>query len=272
MNITSEYVYDLLMPVHGDSVRSRKAVAAHGPHGHDKERRGVPWWVAITVIKPILVVVRRRDWRGTELLPGSGGVILAANHVSHVDPLLLSEMVLAQRRVPAFLAKSALFDRRLVGWWFRSAGHIAVDREEGRQGYDAALAAVRSGRVVLVYPEGSITKADDGWPMAMKNGAARLALESGAPLLPVAQWGAQELLPAYSKRPHPLRRPRVLIEIGPPVDLDDLRGGGSVHEAASEGTRRLFEAIVGMLERVRGEGPPVRLRPAEPSEPSPPEV
>jgi 1-acyl-sn-glycerol-3-phosphate acyltransferase len=256
----------------GNPVRSLRAATAQSPPEYDQERRGVPWWAAITAIKPILMVVRRRDWRGASNLPGSGGAILAANHVSHVDPLMLSEMVLAQRRVPAFLAKSALFDRGLVGWWFRSAGHIAVDRNDGRQGYDAALAAVRGGRVVLVYPEGSITKADDGWPMAMKNGAVRLALESGAPLFPVAQWGAQELLPAYSKRPHPLRRPRVVIEIGPPVHLDDLRGAGSEHEAAREGTRRLSEAIVGMLARLRDERPPVRLRPAEPSEPPPPEV
>ncbi|MBR7513351.1 1-acyl-sn-glycerol-3-phosphate acyltransferase, partial [Mycobacterium tuberculosis] len=84
--------------------------------------------------KPLLLLVRRADWRGTERLPGSGGAVLAANHVSQADPLFLAEMVLAQGRTPRFMAKSSLFQSRAVGWWFRSAGHVQVDRSDGRAG------------------------------------------------------------------------------------------------------------------------------------------
>lgn len=223
------------------------------------ERRGLSWWMAIFVVKPIFVIVRKRDWRGAELLPQTGGAILAANHISQIDPLLLGEMVLAQRRIPAFLAKSTLFERGFVGWWFRQAGHIAVDRAEGREGYEAAIAALRKGRVVLVYPEGSITKAEDGWPMDMKTGAVRLALETGAPLFPVAQWGAQKLLPAYSMRPRLLSRPRVTIQLGAPIELDDLRENGSGVDAVHAGTSRLHASLVTMLEELRGLPAPDRL-------------
>lgn len=72
------------------------------------------WCVGFLICKPVLILVRRRDWRGLEQIPSIGGVVLAANHVSHVDPLLIAEMVLAHGRTPAFLAKSSLFGEGIV--------------------------------------------------------------------------------------------------------------------------------------------------------------
>jgi len=158
------------------------------------EPRGLAWWLAILVCKPFLLVLRRPDWRGVEHVPRVGGAVLAANHVSHIDPLLVAEMILARRRVPRFLAKDGLFAVPVVGWWFRSAGHVEVDRSAGQAGYRSAVGAVARGQLVLVYPEGSITKREYGLPMAMKSGAVRIALATSVPLLPVAQWGAQEIL------------------------------------------------------------------------------
>lgn len=80
--------------------------------------------------------------------------------------------------------------------WFRAAGHVEVDRDHGGDGFGAALRALQGGALLVVYPEGSITVDQRGRPMTLKTGAVRLALESGAPLIPVAQWGAQEILPA----------------------------------------------------------------------------
>jgi len=111
------------------------------PHGGNpvmspgtRPLRGVAWWVAFLVCKPALTLVRRRDWRGLDQIPSSGGVVLAANHVSHVAPLLIAEMVLAQGRTPAFLAKSSLFGQAIVGRWFRAAGHAILARHSHPRG------------------------------------------------------------------------------------------------------------------------------------------
>jgi 1-acyl-sn-glycerol-3-phosphate acyltransferase len=218
-----------------------------------RSRWGAAWWVAYLVCKPVLMVVRRRDWRGLEQIPARGGVVLAVNHVSHVDPLVIAEMVLALGRTPAFLAKSSLFGEGIVGWWFRAAGHVEVNRDHGTDGFRAALAALREGALLVVYPEGSITKDRDGRLMELKTGAVRLALESGAPLIPVAQRGAQEILPAYSRRPRLFRRPTVTIDIGRPLNLDDLRQRGSMPDAVREGTRRLAETLADMVDGLVGE-------------------
>lgn len=214
---------------------------------------GMAWWVAFLICKPVLILVRRRDWRGLEQIPSIGGVVLAVNHVSHVDPLLIAEMVLAHGRTPAFLAKSSLFGEGIVGWWFRAAGHVEVDRSHGADGFGAALTALRGGALVVVYPEGSITRDPDGCMMSLKTGAVRLALESGAPLIPVAQRGAQEILPAYGRRPRLYKRPTVTVEIGRPLDLTDLRHRGAESDAVSAGTRRLADTLTRMVEELADE-------------------
>jgi 1-acyl-sn-glycerol-3-phosphate acyltransferase len=213
------------------------------------EPRGFAWWLSILVCKPILLVLRRPDWRGVEYVPRAGGAVLAANHVSHIDPLLVAEMILAQRRVPRFLAKDSLFAVPLVGWWFRSAGHVEVDRSAGQAGYRSAVEAVARGQLILVYPEGSITKREDGLPMAMKSGAVRIALAASVPLLPVAQWGAQEILPSYSGRLRLGWRRPVSLVVGPPVPLDDLHELGETW-AVKEGCRRMEAAITAMVDQL----------------------
>ena len=219
------------------------------------DRRGLAWWLAVAVCKPVLVVLRRPDWRGVAGIPRVGGAVLAANHVSHLDPLLVAEMVLAEGRVPRFLAKDSLFSEPVVGRWFRAAGHVEVDRVAGRAGYDNAVSAARDGRLLLVYPEGSITKRDDGLPMTMKSGAVRIALEASVPLVPVAQWGAQEILPAYSWQLRWAWRRRVVIVVGPPVPLDDLRDLESAR-AIEVGRRRLEDTLSAMVCELSGPDTP----------------
>jgi len=227
----------------------RDVVRTDRPHG--AERRGFAWWLSILVCKPFLLVLRRPDWRGVDHVPRDGGAVLAANHVSHIDPLLVAEMILALGRVPRFLAKDSLFAVPVVGRWFRAAGHVEVDRSAGRAGYESAVHAVSGGRLVLVYPEGSITKRKDGLPMAMKSGAVRIALASSAPLIPVAQWGAQEILPPYSGRLRLGWRRPVSLVVGPPVPLDDLHELGEAW-AVKEGSQRLEAAITAMVDQLAG--------------------
>lgn len=216
------------------------------------ERRGVAWWLAVLVCKPALLAVRKADWRRVDLIPGSGGAVVAANHVSHIDPLLMAEMLLAHGRVPRFLAKNALFRVPIVGWWFRAAGHVEVDRDAGRGAYDDAVRAARAGRLLLVYPEASITRRPDGMPMSMKSGAVRIALEASVPLVPVAQWGAQSILPAYSRRLHVGRRRRVVIAVGDPIRLDDLTDL-DMPSAVRIGLGRLEEALASMVRELSAE-------------------
>lgn len=215
------------------------------------DRRGFAWWLALVVCKPILVALRRADWRGVERLPRSGGAVLAANHVSHIDPLLVAEMLLAQDRVPRFLAKDTLFRGPVLGWWFRAAGHVKVDRAAGRAAYDDAVTAARAGCLLLVYPEASITKRPDGLPMAMKSGAVRIALEASVPLVPVAQWGAQEILPAYSGRLRWGRRRSVTVLVGEPIPLHDLRDLDQAR-VVELGRIRLEERLTSMVRELSG--------------------
>lgn len=211
------------------------------------------WWVAFLACKPVLVVIRRPDWRGLDEIPRAGGAVLAVNHISELDPLLIAEAVLSTGRTPAFLAKSSLFEGGLVGRWFRAAGHVRVDRQRGGGGFADALDAVRAGALVVVYPEGSISTAPGSGLLPLKTGAVRLAVEAGVPLLPVAQLGAQEILPAYSRRLRirPLRRPTVSIQVGRPMDLEGARtcraGSPPVHAC----TLRLAEVLSEMIDDLR---------------------
>ena len=145
-------------------------------------------------------------------------------------------------------------------------GHDVTVFEQSRQflrvGADInltpnAVRALDAGECVVIYPEGSLTRDPDLWPMRGKTGAARLALQSGAPVIPVAQWGPQDLLPRYSRRPRLSRhRVRMQVRFGPPVDLDDLRAQPAKGAAVTAATDRIMQAITTELETVRGERAP----------------
>lgn len=224
-----------------------------------QERRGWAFAVAVGIVKPTLLATTTRDWRHGERIPASGGVVLALNHISHADPLTAAHIVYDHGRLPRYLAKSGLFRNPLLGRFMHALGQIPVEREgKGAVAYAAAVEAVRRGECVVVYPEGSITRDPDGWPMTGKSGAARIALETGCPVLPVGQWGAQRLLPPYSKRLHLLPRTRVTMSVGEPVDLEDLRVRGLTADVVHEAADRILAAITAQLEEVRGERAPAQ--------------
>jgi len=193
-----------------------------------------------------------------EHLPTAGGVVVATNHLSHSDPLTLAHFIDAAGRVPRFLAKSDLFEAPVIGSIVRGAGQIPVYREtaDAVEALRRAVAAVRAGECVVVYPEGTLTRDPGLWPMVGKTGAARIGLMTGAPVVPVAQWGPQRLLAPYHRFPTPLPRRLMQVWAGPPVDLDDLRDRELTREVLHEATGRVMSAIVGMLEQMRGETAP----------------
>jgi 1-acyl-sn-glycerol-3-phosphate acyltransferase len=221
-----------------------------------QHKRGWAWWLAVPIVKPVLLATTTHEWIDAEKIPATGGCILALNHVSHVDPLTAAHITWDYGRRSRYLAKASLFKNRQFGRFLRAAGQIPVDRQAGAGAFEEAVKAVNAGHLIVVYVEGSITKDPAGWPMVGKSGAARIALETGAPVVPVGQWGAQNLLPAYSKKPNLKGRTKVTMKIGDPVPLDDLRA--REHDAATvkEATDRIMAAIVGLVEDVRGEKAP----------------
>ena len=139
-----------------------------------------------------------------------------------------------------------------------ASGQVPVYRKTGRaaDAYRAAVEGVEHGKCIVVFPEGTLTRDPDLWPMVGKTGAARIALASGAPVVPVAQWGAHEILYPYAKRPRLRPRMPVHARAGAPVELDDLRDRPLTPELTREATERIMAAITTLLEEVRGEAAP----------------
>ena len=209
-------------------------------------------------LRPLLRVLTRRRWLGQDNLPRGGGFVAAPNHVSYYDPFVVALFLYDSGRPPFFLGKEAVFRipvlGKLVGW----SGQIPVYRGTGRaaDAYRAAVAAVDAGKAVVVFPEGTLSRDPDGWPMVGKTGAARIALQTGKPLIPIAQWGAQEVLPTYSTKPRFFPKKTVTAIAGPAVDLDDLRGRPIDAALLREATERVMAAITVLLEDLRGEQAP----------------
>ena len=221
---------------------------------------GLPWAyrVAALLVRPWLMILTKRDWRGAEHLPREGGFVVSPNHISYADPLPFAHYMFDNGRAAYFLAKESVFRVRGVGWVLRKAGQIPVHRNSvaAADAFRSAVDGVRAGKVVAIFPEGTITRDPDLWPMRGKTGAARVALETRCPLIPVAQWGAPEILSPYGHRPSLFPRKTIRVLAGPPVDLDDLYGQPIDTRVLREATDRLMDRITELLEQVRGETRP----------------
>ena len=225
-----------------------------------QEKRSWAIGVAVVIIKPTLLLTTKREWiAGEENFPTDGGFVIVLNHLSHVDPITAALLVYDHGRIPRYLAKSGLFKNKALGFFLRAAGQIPVERETATAvgAYAAAVAAVRRGECVIIYPEATITRDPDLWPMRGKSGAARIALETGCPVVPVGQWGAQAILPPYTKKPLLFPRKKITARIGPPVDLSDLTAKEPrTAEVINEATDRIMAAITHQLELIRGQEAP----------------
>lgn len=212
--------------------------------------------IPAAIVRPALRGLVRQVWEGTENLPETGA-ILAVNHISELDPLSVAHMVYNQGLLPTFLAKAELWKVPVIKQVLEATRMIPVERSrDGGRSLDAAREAVATGRAIIVYPEGTVTRDPQGWPMAARSGAVRLALQTGAPLIPVGQWGIQELLPYGGRAPRPFPRKTARIRIGAPVDLDDLRGAPMTASGLRAGTERMMDAITAIVADLRGEPAP----------------
>jgi 1-acyl-sn-glycerol-3-phosphate acyltransferase len=210
------------------------------------------------VLPPLIKAMMKRDWHGQEHIPRTGGVIIAPNHMSYADWAAVALFTYQAGRYPIFLIKSPVFDVKLIGPFLRACDQIPVHRGQT----DAALVlkdaeqSLREGKCLIVYPEGTATRDPGLWPMVAKTGVARLALATGAPVIPVAHWGAQVVLPYGSKRPHLVPRHLVRMQAGPPVDLSAFAGQPLGREVLRAATAAVMADVTGLLAQLRGEPAP----------------
>lgn len=195
------------------------------------------------VIAAALTGFRAMGWQlrvyGAEHLPRQGPAVLASNHIGYLDFAFLGYAARERGRLVRFLARKEAFEHPLAGPLMRGMRHIPVDFPDGGgRALEEAVARLRAGEVVGLFPEGTISPSFV--PRPGRSGAARIAMAVGAPLVPAAVWGSQRILTKW--RPKNFRR-GVAVEIhyGPPIDYEP-------EETPEAVTTRLMDAIRGLLE------------------------
>jgi 1-acyl-sn-glycerol-3-phosphate acyltransferase len=178
-------------------------------------------------------------------LPSTGPAIIACNHISYLDPLTNGDALVRAGRRPRFLAKEDLFRIPVVGGALRGAGQIPVSRgTRDRSSLDRAVAALGRGEVVVVYPEGTVTKREDGLPMEGKTGVIRLAVATGVPITPIASWGSQAVWQKSGKGSLKFGRP-IWTTVGEPIAFPITPDGEQA--ALRERTRQVMDAITQLV-------------------------
>jgi 1-acyl-sn-glycerol-3-phosphate acyltransferase len=218
------------------------------------------WRVIAALLIPLLLCLARFRIRDGQKLPREGAFVLAPNHYTNLDPVTTGYIVWKLGRVPRFLAKASVFRVPIVGRILKATGQIPVERQgSGRTGQPLAAAGdlVKDGLAVIVYPEGTLTREPELWPMRGKSGAVRMALEHGVPLIPMAHWGVQQIMPRYSKKISLFPRKTVEAIVGDPVDLSPWRGQPITHELLAEATEAVMTEVTRLLEQLRGETAPL---------------
>lgn len=207
----------------------------------------------VLVIYPLTGLLFRLRYRHLERIPATGGVIIAINHISIVDPCVMARLIWQAGRLPRFLIKSGLFEIPGLGRIVRSAKQIPVYRgtSAAADSVHAAAAALDQGEAVVIYPEGTISRDPEQWPMQARTGIARLVLlRPDVPVVPIGQWGAQ-------RRQH--RRPArhtACATVGEPLDLTEYRGRAADADTLREITDRIMTAVCAQVAEVRGGTPP----------------
>ncbi len=223
-----------------------------------REKSG--FWIAFCAMffYPIGWVTGRGRYLGREYIPATGGALIVANHISHLDPVFSGLIVHRARRVPRFLAKHSLWSTPVLGRALAGSGQIPVYREsaDAQQSLRDGTAALRDGKIVIIYPEGTITRDPDGWPMHSRTGVARLALTADVPVVPMVHWGTSRVLNMYTKKFRPFPREEITVRCGEPVDLSAYRGREIDAGLLREVTDLLMTRVRELLADVRHEPAP----------------
>ena len=222
--------------------------------------------MAFILLPPMWFLARIRV-SGEEHIPATGAFIVAPNHYSEIDPAVTGVAMWKVGRMPRYLAKASLFRVPFVGWLLRTSGQVPVERAGTRGGGDPLIAArkiAREGLAVVVYPEGTLTRDPDLWPMRGKSGAVRIALQENLEIIPLAHWGTQKIMPRYARRISVFPRKDVRVLFGAPVDLSAFRSKPLDNETLAAATNAVMDDITALFEELRGEKAPAqRWDPAE---------
>ncbi len=203
--------------------------------------------MAELVYRPVIGAARtlfkaldlRIDTQGSENIPRSGGAVLVSNHISYLDFVFNGLAALPQKRLVRFMAKESVFRHKVSGPLMRGMKHIPVDRKQGENAYRHALESLRSGEIIGVFPEATISESFT--LKSFKSGAARLAQEAGVPLIPMAVWGTQRIWTKGRPRNFGRNHIPITIRVGKPVEAAAGEYAGAV-------TRRLRERVQELLE------------------------
>lgn len=211
------------------------------------------FWLGLArwVFYPLTHLLARVRVRGAHNIPAEGSALLVLNHVSHLDPIFDAVTVHRSARVPRFMAKNSLWNLPLVRNVLVGVEQIPVYRgtADARKSLREAHSGLENGKVLVIYPDGTITKDPDGWPMTPKVGVARLALANDIPVIPAARYGTREIYDHYNKKFRPFPRKTVNYVIGEPLDLSAYRG----EEPDVETIRAVANLAMGRVRELLGE-------------------
>ncbi|MEV0126914.1 lysophospholipid acyltransferase family protein [Dactylosporangium sp. NPDC050688] len=223
-------------------------------------RRRLGFWrrFAVATVKPTMQLLTRRTWSGMEHIPAEGGVIIVVNHISHADPLTVAHYIYDAGRWPSFLAKSSLFSVPVLGYLLRANHQIPVRRgtTDAVKALEAARAGVHDGEALVIYPEGTTTREPDLWPMRGKTGAARLWLDTRAPMIPIVMWGPERMYDPRTSKLRLLPRADVTVVAGAPIDLSAWDDAQPSAQTLNEITDHIMLHLRDMLVEIRGGTPP----------------
>lgn len=251
-------------PPRGAARATARSLHRRLPGRRHPARRRAGFWVrlCVLVLEPLDSALFRLHWQGLEHVPRTGGMILAVNHVSYADPAIFVRFTWDAGRIPRTLAKDSLFRWPIFGSILRGAKQIPVSRgsSDARTSLGAAVESLEAGECVCIYPEGTVTRDPDWWPMRARTGVARLALATGVPVIPVAQWGAQHFYDHYDHHKLSVRpRKDVTYRAGPAVDLSAYQGKPITQQLLREVTDAIMVDVSALLGDIRGETPPAEF-------------
>ena len=221
-------------------------------------------WIRLCefVMFPLTRILGKPRFEGLEHLAVPGPVLVVANHISQLDPVYTAVFLRKSGRVPHIMAKASLWKIPLIGRVVAGTGQIPVERGggNGQVGLQAAIDALKAGLMVMIYPDGTVTRDPDEWPMKPRPGVAALALSADIPVVPVVHWGTSRVFVPYTKGGfHPLPRKEIRVVAGPPIDLSAYRGRPVDARLMREVSYVIQRAVRDLLGQVRGQTPPTEF-------------
>lgn len=220
------------------------------------------FWIrlCVAVLYPLDGLLFRITFRHLDRVPAPPrGVVVAVNHLSFVDTIVMARLVWQSGRIPRFMIKADAFAVPLAGRVFRGAGQIPVYRgtKDAADSLRDAAAALDRGECVVIYPEGTVTRDPAKWPMQGRTGVARLALlRPDVPVVPVGQWGATASFDLPNRVVRPFPRKPFVAQVGEPLDLSGYRGVEADADTLREITDVVMTAVREQVAAVRGEPAP----------------